>query len=124
MRSVLKPLILNPHFKANVIDPYISFVERYGKWTLTVLALVALYRLSDFTMGVMTQPFYADLGYTKMQVGLITGTFGPWPLIFGAFISGFSCVRFGLMRTLIAGAVLTIITNGAFAWLATQNRCE
>ncbi|MCF6275022.1 MAG: MFS transporter [Robiginitomaculum sp.] len=110
----------NAAFKANVVDPYLSFIERYGKWTLMVLALVALYRLSDFTMGVMTQPFYADLGYTKTQVGLITGTFGPWPLIFGAFISGFSCVRFGLMRTLIAGAVLTIITNGAFAWLATQ----
>ena len=107
-------------FKANVVDPYLSFIERYGRWTLMVLALVALYRLSDFTMGVMTQPFYADIGYTKIQVGLITGTFGPWPLIFGAFISGFSCVRFGLMRTLVAGAVLTILTNGAFAWLATQ----
>lgn len=109
-----------PAFKANVVDPYLSFIERYGRWTLMVLALVALYRLSDFTMGVMTQPFYADIGYTKTQVGLITGTFGPWPLIFGAFISGFSCVKFGLMRTLLAGAVLTIITNGAFAWLATQ----
>lgn len=108
-------------FKANVIEPYFNFIERFGKWTLLVLALVAVYRLSDFTMGVMTQPFYADIGYSKTQVGLITGTFGPWPLIFGAFISGFCCVHFGLMRTLIAGAVLTILTNGAFAWLATQS---
>lgn len=107
-------------FRLNVIDPYLNFVTRLGPWTLVVFAFVALYRLSDFTMGVMTQPFYAELGFTKTEVGLITAGFGPWPLIFGAFLSGFCCVRFGLMRTLFGGAVLTILTNGAFAWLATQ----
>lgn len=108
-------------FRQNVIDPYLNFVSRFGRWTLIIFLLVALYRLSDFTMGVMAQPFYADLGFTKTQVGLITAGFGPWPLLFGAFLSGFACVRFGLMRTLLAGALITIVTNGAFAWLATYS---
>ncbi|HHL43318.1 MAG TPA: MFS transporter [Hellea balneolensis] len=106
-------------FQANVIDPYLNFISRFGRWTLAIFALVALYRLSDFTMGVMTQPFYADIGYTKTQVGLITGVFGPWPLIGGTFIGGFFCVRYGLMKSLLIGAGLTIITTAAFAWLAT-----
>ena len=115
-----EPKNFKESFRLNVIDPYTNFVSRFGKWTLVVFAFVALYRLSDFTMGVMAQPFYADMGFTKTDVGLITAGFGPWPLIFGAFLSGFSCVRFGLMRTLMAGAILTVLTNGAFAWLATQ----
>lgn len=106
-------------FQTNVIDPYLNFLGRFGKWTFAVFALVALYRMSDFTMGVMTQPFYADIGFTKTQVGVITGVFGPWPLIFGTFIGGFFCVRFGVMKSLLIGAGLTIITTAAFAWLAT-----
>ena len=107
-------------FNTYMVEPFSSFVTRYSIWVIPVLLLVCLYRLSDFTMGVMTQPLYADLGFSKTTVGLITGTFGPWPLIGGAFISGLFCVRIGLMRTLLIGAILTILTNGAFAWLATQ----
>ena len=107
-------------FNQYVVSPFQTFFTRFGLWVLPVLSLVCLYRLSDFTMGVMTQPLYADLGFTKTTVGLITGTFGPWPLIAGAFISGVFCVKFGLMRTLLIGAIITIITNGAFWWLAGQ----
>lgn len=108
------------NFKQYVVLPFQTFFMRFGLWIVPVLLLVCLYRLSDFTMGVMTQPLYADLGFTKTTVGLITGTFGPWPLIGGAFISGIFCVKLGLMRTLLLGAILTIITNGAFWWLAQQ----
>jgi len=37
----------------------------------------------------------------------------------GAFIMAWSSLKYGLPKTLIVGAVLTIITNLAFAWLAT-----
>ena len=107
-------------FRVNVIEPFWDLFRRIGSWFVPVLLLVMLYRLSDFTMGVMTQPLYSDLGYTKTQVGLIQGTFGPWPLIAGAFLGGVLCVRYGLMKVLLLGAVLTIVTNGAFAWLALQ----
>ena len=103
-----------------VVKPFSTFAMRYNIWIIPVLLLVCLYRLSDFTMGVMTQPLYHELGFTKTTVGLITGTFGPWPLIAGAFISGIICVRIGLMAGLLMGAILTILTNGAFVWLALQ----
>lgn len=103
-----------------VVEPFTDFVQRLGVWIFPILALVCLYRLSDFTMGVMTQPLYQELGYTKTEVGLITGIFGPWPLIAGAFIAGFVCIRFGLLKSLLIGAVLTVLTNGAFVWLAMQ----
>ena len=104
----------------NVVEPFWDLFARLGKWMVPVFALIILYRLSDFTMGVMTQPLYEDLGYTKIQVGLVQGTFGPWPSIAGAFIGGLMAVKFGMMRTLFYGALIMIVTNGAFAWLATQ----
>ena len=107
-------------FRTNVIEPFWDLFSRLGKWLIPVFALIILYRLSDFTMGVMTQPLYQELGYTKTQVGLVQGTFGPWPMIAGSFIGGLIVVRYGMMRALFYGAIIMIVTNGAFAWLALQ----
>lgn len=106
--------------KANVIEPFWDLFRRLGKWLIPVFGLIIIYRLSDFTMGVMTQPLYEELGYTKTQVGLVQGTFGPWPMIAGSVIGGLIVVRYGLMRALFLGAIIMIVTNGAFAWLALQ----
>lgn len=111
-------------FRANVIEPFWDLFNRLGKWLLPVFALIIIYRLSDFTMGVMTQPLYQELGYTKTQVGLVQGTFGPWPMVAGTFIGGLIVVKYGLMRALFLGAFLMIVTNGAFAWLALQTGAE
>ena len=106
--------------KLNVVIPFIDIFTRLGRWIVPVFGLIILYRLSDFTMGVMTQPLYQELGYTKTQVGLVQGTFGPWPMIAGSFIGGVMVLRYGMMRALLLGAIIMIITNGAFAWLAMQ----
>ena len=106
--------------RANVIEPFWDLFRRLGKWLIPVFGLIIIYRLSDFTMGVMTQPLYEELGYTKTQVGLVQGTFGPWPMIAGSIIGGLVVVRYGLMRALFLGAIIMIVTNGAFAWLALQ----
>ena len=95
-----------------------QFAQRYRKWAVPVFLLVAIYRLSDFTMGTMASPFYADLGYDKKTVGVITGLFGPWPIVIGGFIGGWVAVRYRLMPALLLGAVITLVTNGAFAALA------
>jgi PAT family beta-lactamase induction signal transducer AmpG len=101
-----------------VVQPFWQIVARYQKWVVPVLLLVGLYRLSDFTMGTMASPFYADLHYSKETVGVITGLFGPWPIVVGGFLGGFVAVRFRLMPALLFGALITLLTNGAFAGLA------
>ncbi len=107
--------------RANVVEPFWDLFSRLGKWLIPVFALIILYRLSDFTMGVMTQPLYEELGYSKIQVGLVQGTFGPWPMIIGSFVGGAIVVRYGMMQALFYGAIIMIVTNGAFAWLALQD---
>ena len=104
--------------QAAIVQPFSQIVHRFRWWVAPVLLLVAIYRLSDFTMGTMASPFYADLGYDKETVGVITGLFGPWPIVFGGFLGGWVAVRFKLMPALLLGAVITFLTNGAFAALA------
>ncbi len=99
--------------------PIKDFFERYGltlAWLL--LALIGLYRISDIVLGVIANVFYYDMGFTKSEIGTVVKTFGLAMTIAGSFIGGLLVVRFGVMRVLMLGAVLSAITNLLFMWLA------
>ena len=103
----------------NIVRPFFGFVERLGLWTPIVFLLVATYLISDKTMGPMARPMYQAIGYTEIQVGLVPSFFGPWPIIIGGFVAGAISLRLGLMRCLLIGSALMVVTNAAFAWLST-----
>ena len=98
--------------------PLFQVYERLGLVLLPILALVMIYRLSDFTMGVMASPLYADLGYAPAVVGGIQSGPGVAAVIIGLFIGGIFAQKMGVMRAMIIGAGLTLVTNGAYAWFA------
>lgn len=101
-----------------ILGDFADLVRRTGVMALVVLAIIVTYRISDTTMGVMAGPLYIDLGYDKSVIGTVKGAFGISILIFGAFLGGLSAMRYGMGRSMVIGAVLTILTNLAFAWLA------
>ncbi|GGI55320.1 AmpG family muropeptide MFS transporter [Oxalicibacterium solurbis] len=101
-----------------VIGPFRDFLVRYRWQAVTILALIAIYRISDVVMGIMANPFYVDMGYTKDEVAAVTKVFGIVMTLAGAFIGGALSIRFGMMRILALGAVLSALTNLLFAWLA------
>lgn len=98
--------------------PFKDFFSRFGWLALVVLALIATYRISDVVMGVMANPFYQDLGFTKQEVAAVSKVFGVVMTLVGAFIGGVVAVRIGVMKTLFAGAVLSSATNILFSVLA------
>ncbi|HWV62493.1 MAG TPA: AmpG family muropeptide MFS transporter [Oxalicibacterium sp.] len=101
-----------------IIGPFRDFLVRYRWQAVTILALIAIYRISDVVMGIMANPFYVDMGYTKDEVAAVTKVFGIVMTLAGAFIGGALSIRFGMMRILALGAVLSALTNLLFAWLA------
>jgi PAT family beta-lactamase induction signal transducer AmpG len=100
------------------VAPFRDFFARYGKLAIWVLMLVGFYRVSDIVMGVITNVFYADMGYSKSQIASITKVFGVLVTILGAFLGGLLAIRIGVMRALMVGAVLVATTNLSFMWLA------
>lgn len=101
-----------------VIAPFRDFIVRYGGQALLILALIAVYRISDVVMGVMSNPFYVDMGYTKDEVATVSKVYGVLMTIAGAALGGILTAKIGIMRTLFLGAVLSAVTNLLFVWLA------
>lgn len=101
------------------IDPIRNFFERYGKsfaWLL--LALIGLYRISDIVLGVISNVFYQDLGFTKNEIASVVKSFGLFMSLLGGFLGGLLTTRFGVYRMLLWGAILAAGTNLLFMLLA------
>ena len=101
-----------------LIEPFADFFRRYKWQAALILALIAVYRISDVVMGIMANPFYVDMGYTKDEVAAVTKIYGVIMTLVGAFVGGSLALRFGVMRILMLGAALSALTNLLFAWLA------
>jgi PAT family beta-lactamase induction signal transducer AmpG len=103
-----------------VIGPFVDFFAKHKQAGLVMLLMVALYRLPDFVMGPMYNPFYHDLGIAKDTVAWVRGSFGLVATFAGIAAAGISAVRLGLLPTLIAGLVLEGFGTAAFALLAAN----
>ena len=106
--------------RSALIEPFADFLRRYGRQALLILALIAMYRISDVVMGIMANPFYVDMGYTKDEVASVTKVYGVIMTLLGAFVGGALAMRFGVMKVLMLGAVLSAGSNLLFAWLGTR----
>ena len=101
-----------------VVGPFVAFFKTYGWLALLMLAMISLYRLPDFVMGPMANPFYHDLGLSKDVVGGVRGSVGLAFSLLGITAGGVCAIRFGYMTALIAGGVLQALAVAAFALLA------
>jgi MFS transporter, PAT family, beta-lactamase induction signal transducer AmpG len=103
-----------------LVEPFAEFFKRYQWQALLILSLIAIYRISDVVMGIMANPFYVDMGYTKDEVAAVTKIYGVVMTLVGAFIGGVLSMRLGVMRVLMLGAILSAATNLLFAWLNSR----
>ncbi|MBS0302784.1 MAG: AmpG family muropeptide MFS transporter, partial [Proteobacteria bacterium] len=67
---------LGEWLRGAVVDPFADFIARYRWQAALILALIAVYRISDVVMGIMANPFYVDMGYSKDEVAAVTKVFG------------------------------------------------
>ncbi|GAO25995.1 major facilitator superfamily protein [Alicycliphilus sp. B1] len=111
---------LGEWLRGAVVEPFADFIRRYRWQAALILALIAVYRISDVVMGIMANPFYVDMGYTKDEVAAVTKVFGVVMTLAGAFVGGVLSMRLGVMRVLMLGAVLSALSNLLFAWLGQR----
>ncbi len=101
-----------------LIEPFADFLKRYRWQAVLILSLIAVYRISDVVMGIMANPFYVDMGYTKAEVATVTKVYGVLMTLLGAFVGGVMALRWGVMRILMLGAIMSALSNVLFAWLS------
>ncbi|HEY2257255.1 MAG TPA: MFS transporter [Variovorax sp.] len=103
-----------------VVEPFADFIRRYRWQAVLILSLIAIYRISDVVMGIMANPFYVDLGFTKSEVATVSKIYGVVMTLAGAFVGGVLSMRLGVMRVLMLGAVLSAASNLLFAGLVPR----
>ncbi len=119
---VTEPLLKNgvpKTLRAAVVEPFQEFINRQGfSSALIILAFIFLYKLGDSMATSLATPFYLDMGFSKMEIGIVAKNAGLWPSVIGGMLGGIWMVKLGVNRALwIFGAVQMLAILG-FAWLA------
>lgn len=105
-----------------VIAPFKEFMTRPG-W-LVILLFVIFYKYADALLGVMANPFYLEMGFTKTEIAILSKSYGLVMTLVGVFIGGVLVARAGILRSLLLAGVLQGASNLIFAWQATMGHSE
>lgn len=111
---------LGSWFVGAVVCPWTEFLTRFGALlTLLLLLFMGSYRLTDFTMGVMTNPFYVDRGFTLTQIAEVVKFYGLAAALIGVVVAGLVLARIGLLRSLVLGSAMVMLSNLGWSLLAS-----
>lgn len=105
--------------KDAVANPFLDMVTRHRWSVVAILAFVVLYKLGDAMAGVMANPFYIKMGFSKTEIAAVSKVFGFAATIIGAFIGGALVARLGTFRALMLCGVLQMASNLMFALQAS-----
>ena len=120
---------LNNHHKPNkvmawvigaIICPFTDFFQRNGKFAIGILLFIGLYRISDITLAIMSNPFYQDMGFTNIEIANVTKVYGLFMTLAGAIVGGVIVVRYNVLRPMLAGAIMVAITNLLFVTMVSK----
>jgi len=107
-------------FRAALIEPFSEFINRSNpKTAFTILLFVMLYKFGDSFAGIMANPFYIKLGFTKIEIANVSKIFGIAAFVSGVFIGGIFVKTLGVLRSLVLGGILQMLSNLMFAAQAT-----
>ena len=103
---------------AAVIAPFVEFFRRNGRFAIVLLALILTFNISDRVLGIMANPFYLDVGFSKSEIASVAKIFGFVMTIVGAGVGGVMVARWGNLPTMLLAAVMLALTNLMFVLLA------
>lgn len=95
-----------------LVEPFKAFMQR--KYWVTALLIVFCYRLSDAYFGPMAYPFYAELGFSKLEIAYISKLYGMVATIIGGLFGGYVVNKIGLRRGLLLFAIIQGLTTALY----------
>lgn len=104
-------------FKHAVADPFVDFFSRFGRFAMVVILFILLFRLSDYVLGILANPFYLDIGFSKAEVASVAKIYGVIVSLVGAGAAGWTVIKYGVARCLVIATILIASTNLFFAMM-------
>lgn len=96
-----------------VFCPFADFMSR-PHWMM-ILLFVALYKYGEALLGIMANPFYLDLGFSKSEIAAVSKGYGLTMTLVGGYLGGIMVARYGIMKALLYAGVMQCLANLAFA---------
>ena len=103
-------------FTTRVIDPFLDFMRK-NNWVL-ILVFIALFKWGDALLGVLSQPFMLEIGFTKSEIAAVSKVYGLIATLVGLFIGGIIISRLGIIKSLLIAGILQLLSNLVFISLA------
>ena len=108
------------HFKnfciQNVYTPFADLLRK--EKAIVLLLFIFFFKFGDSFAGSMLSAFYVDTGYSNLQIGSITKTFGLLSTFLGLLIGGSLIFYRGILPTLWVSAFLQMFSTMSFILLS------
>ncbi len=111
-KQLLEPGKNNRFWYDMIVSPFQDFMQK-NNWAW-ILIFIVLYKLCNAVLGRMALPFYRDLGFSKAEIALISGTIGPWITLTGVALGGVLVMRYQILKLLMALGFVEILTSLVF----------
>ncbi len=98
-----------------VVEPFTNFFQRRG--AIAILLFIALFKLGDAMASSLSGVFYLDLGFDKLEIAAIQKGVGVVAILVGTFVGGLVVKKMPILKALILGGILQIVSNFIFVWL-------
>jgi len=122
-RIVYKLSFINQDMIADVyIKPFSNLYLRHKNNIWLLVGIISMYRISDIVMGVSANLFYQHMGFELDEIANIVKTFGLIMTLSGGLLGGYLVIKFGVMRIMLVGAILSSITNLLFMYMAETGK--
>ncbi len=98
---------------ASVVAPFKDFI-RHAHWGW-IVALIFTYHLSNAYVNPLLNPFYDDMGFSKIEIANVMKLYGMIAAILGGIICGLLITKIGLKKGMLYFGILQILSTMAFS---------
>ena len=101
-----------------VLNPFYDFIIKKN-WIL-ILIFIACFKWGDALLGVLSQPFMLEIGFSKSEIAAISKVYGLGATLIGLFVGGYFISKYGIILALWITAFLQLFSNLVFILLALK----
>ena len=98
-----------------VLKPFYDFIIKKN-WIL-ILVFIACFKWGDALLGVLSQPFMLEIGFSKSEIAAISKVYGLAATLIGLFVGGYFISKYGIILALWITAFLQLFSNLVFILL-------